>query len=127
MGIETNTIGQNKALLPASEFNWSQMESGLMQQLGTHVGTDGRGSRCFDSLNDRRSLGPSPWTRRRALPSERSIVELCSGPFVTQPDHHYSNLARVSLCISLYRDKLPFAGTEEVWIEYHPDSVIPIA
>jgi hypothetical protein len=27
MGIETNTIGQNKALLPAFRFNWSQMES----------------------------------------------------------------------------------------------------
>ena len=27
MGIETNTTGQNKALPPAFQFNWSQMES----------------------------------------------------------------------------------------------------
>jgi hypothetical protein len=26
-GNRTNTIGQNKALLPAFQFNWSQMES----------------------------------------------------------------------------------------------------
>jgi hypothetical protein len=27
MGIETNATDQNKALLPAFHFNWSQMES----------------------------------------------------------------------------------------------------
>jgi hypothetical protein len=27
MGIETNTMGQIKALLPALQFNWSQLES----------------------------------------------------------------------------------------------------